>query len=65
MTARLLLTLTEAAESVGMSVDTIRRATKATDPAKFPHPLPSKLVGHARRIKATDLAAWVDSLPDG
>ena len=49
MTARLLLSLTEAAESVGMSVDTIKRATKATDPARFPHPLPSKLVGNARR----------------
>lgn len=65
MTERILLTLAQAAESVGMSVDTIRRATKATDPARFPHPLPSKLAGNVRRIKATDLAAWVDAMPDG
>ena len=42
-----------------------RRAVKATDPAKFPHPLPAKKVGKAYRIKADDLAAWVDALPDG
>lgn len=65
MTARLLLTLTEAAEAVGMSELTMRRAVKATDPAKFPHPLPAKKVGKAYRIKADDLAAWVDALPDG
>ena len=64
MTARLLLSLAEAAESVGMSVDTIRRAIKATDPTKFPHPLPAKRAGNAHRIRAVDLAAWVDQLPD-
>ena len=65
MTARLLLTLTEAAEQVGMSQQTIRRAVKATDPGKFPHPLPAKRVGTSYRIRAVDLAAWVDALPDG
>lgn len=52
-------------ERVGYSEKTMRRAIKATDPDKFPHPLPSKLGGGAYRIKAADLDAWVDSLPDG
>jgi len=61
MSDRILPTLAEAGERVGYSEKTMRRAIKATDPDKFPHPLPSKLAGGAYRIKATDLNAWVDS----
>ena len=65
MSDRILLTLAEAGERVGYSEKTMRRAIKATDPDKFPHPLRAKLAGGSYRIKATDLDAWVDALPDG
>ena len=57
--SRMLLTLTEAAESVGYSPDTLRRATKATDPSKFPPPL--KRGTRTTRWRSGDISAWLKS----
>lgn len=65
MTARVLLTVTEAAESVGCAVGTIRKAIRATDPNTFPPPLKAKLGSRGQHlIRPADLDAWADSLPD-
>lgn len=66
------MSLPEAAEEVGVSVDTLRRAIHATDPAQFPPPLAAKRMtkrgstdrNAPYRIPASALQAWIDSLPD-
>jgi hypothetical protein len=64
MTVRLAYSVAEAAEAVSMSIDTIRRAMKATDPAAFPPPLRAKRTPKKTLILAQELDRWVDSLPD-
>ena len=67
-TPKIAYTLTEAAAQVSVSVDTLRRAIKATDPAAYPPPLPAKNAGSDRkpsyRITHAALTAWLDSLAD-
>lgn len=64
MTARLAYSVPEAAEAVGVSESTIRRAIAATDPAKYPPPLDAGRHGPAGKyvIAAGDLKSWVQSL---
>jgi len=62
--ATYLLTLKEAAAQTGLSIDTMRRAIKATDVNAFPPPLRAKFVGGAYRIKSSVLDDWIDALPD-
>ena len=66
--ARIAYRLDEAAEAVGVSPMTIRRAIAATKPDAFPPPLRAKNVGTDRkrsyRISHVDLVAWFDSLKD-
>jgi len=65
LSERVALTLKEAADLTPFSVDTLDRATKATDPQSFPPPLRAKRDSKGRRIVlARDLSAWLDSLPD-
>lgn len=65
LSERVALTLKEAAELTPFSVDTLERATKATDPHAFPPPLRAKRDSRGRRIVlARDLSSWLDSLPD-
>ena len=58
----------EAAEQVSVSVDTIRRAIRATKPDAYPPPLAAKNAGTDKkpsyRISHTNLTAWYDSLKD-
>ncbi len=62
---KMLLTLSEAAARVPWSVDIIRKAIHATDPAAFPPPLKAKRGPRGQHIiRPVDLQAWVDSLPD-
>ena len=64
-TERRLLTLAQAADSVGYHESVMRRAIHATDPTAFPPPLKAKRDGKGRyRIRPVDLDAWVDSLED-
>lgn len=66
--SRILYTIPEAAEQVSVSVATIRRAIKATDPNAFPPPLRAKRVSGEKRavygVEHAALMAWVDSLKD-
>ncbi len=66
--SKLAYSISEAAESSGQSMDTIKRALRATDPKVFPPPLRAKRAGAAtnskRLILATELQRWLDSLPD-
>lgn len=64
MTTRILYTLSEAAEQVGLSVPTMRRAIKSTDPQAFPPPLRAKLAGGSYRIAHDELERWAKSLTD-
>ena len=61
-------TLEQAAAAAAFSVDTMRKAIKATDPQAFPPPLRAKRGGTEKkpsyRVLASDLDAWLDSLPD-
>jgi hypothetical protein len=61
-------TIPEAAEQVSVSVSTINRAIRATDPNAFPPPLKAKRIGTekkpAYRILHSVLEAWANSLPD-
>jgi len=63
-----LMKLAEAAEEASVSVDTLRRAIRATDPNAYPPPLRAKRTGSERkpeyRIQASALEAWINSLPD-
>lgn len=62
---KILLTVTEAAELVPWSVDVIRRAIRATDPAAFPPPLKAKRGPRGQHvIRPADLESWAESLPD-
>ena len=58
MTER-LLTLTQAAEMTAMSVDTIRKAIRTTDPDAFPPPLRAKRASKGLRVLLSDLTAWM------
>jgi hypothetical protein len=62
------LPLGKAAEAVGQSVDTLKRAIHATDPASFPPPLRAKRAGTASNsgylVLVSELERWVNSLPD-
>lgn len=62
------LTLAEAADYAGVSVDTIKRAGRATDPEKYPHPLRLKRAGKASNaqllVLRADLDDWLDRMPD-
>ena len=60
MTAPLAYPLAEAAKAAGVSIDTLRKAIRATEP---PY-LRAKKAGTKWLIKASDLADWLDSLPD-
>lgn len=55
----------EAAAAAGVSVQTIRKALRATDPASYPPPLRSRGrhgVGGRWAIDPADLTDWRDSL---
>lgn len=58
----------EAAEQVGVSSDTIRRAIRATKPGTFPPPLRAKNFGTEKkpsfRILHDVLIAWANSMKD-
>ena len=60
--------LPDAAKAAGVSVDTLRKAIHATDPAAFPPPLRAKRKGTSEHapyyITPSELARWVDSWPD-
>jgi hypothetical protein len=65
---RIAYDIKQAAEQVSVSVDTIRRAIRATDPGAYPPPLKAKQTGSdkkpAYRILHADLEAWASSLKD-
>lgn len=66
---RIAYDIKQAAEQVSVSVDTIRRAIRATDPNAYPPPLPAKRMGSSDRkpsyrISHPALMAWFNSLPD-
>ena len=65
---KIAYTLAEAADAASVSIDTLRRAIRATDPSVYPPPLRAKRTGTekrpAYRIQAAELQAWIDSLPD-
>ena len=52
--------LREAASIKRVSVDTLRRAIKATEG----NTLAAKKAGKGYRVKASDLDAWFEGLPD-
>lgn len=60
--------LDEAAEQVGVSVDTIRRAIRATKPGVYPPPLRAKNFGTEKkpsyRVLHDVLMAWAASMKD-
>lgn len=64
--ARVAYSVEEAATATSMSVSTIRRALRSTDPAAFPPPLRAKKAGLKGKllIPATELSRWLESLPD-
>lgn len=66
--SKLLYTLPEAAAEVSVSVDTLRRAIRSTDPAAYPPPLKAKNAGSDKkpsyRIPHAALVAWAESLAD-
>ncbi|MGZ4519088.1 MAG: hypothetical protein ACXVXP_05860 [Mycobacteriaceae bacterium] len=62
---RILYTIPDAAEQVSQSVDTIRRAIKATGHEKDgPPPLRAKRDGRKYLIQHEALVAWAASLRD-
>jgi DNA-binding MurR/RpiR family transcriptional regulator len=65
---KILYTIPQAAEQVGVSPATISRAIKATDPNAYPPPLQAKNAGSDKkksyRIEHRALEAWADSLKD-
>lgn len=54
----------EAAEAVGVSRDTVRKAIHSTDGRNGIPPLPAKLVGSRYSIAWADLMEWHKSLPN-
>ena len=66
--SRIAYDLKQAAEQVSVSIDTIRRAIRATDPNAYPPPLKAKRSGSdkkpAYRVLHADLEAWASSLKD-
>jgi predicted DNA-binding transcriptional regulator AlpA len=64
VTAPLAYKLKDAAEAVGQSQATLRRAIHATDPTAFPPPLRAKSTSRGFLILATELDRWLGSLPD-
>ena len=64
MSARLLLSLAEAAESVGLSQDYVRRALKSDGSPGSPPPLPAKKLAGAYKIRPAVLDDWTDRLED-
>jgi excisionase family DNA binding protein len=60
MSDRLAYTLSEAAEMVGRSVDTLRREIKRTDEKR----LPAKQHGGRYLIRRADLEDWLEKLED-
>ena len=66
--SRIAYDLKQAAEQVSVSIDTIRRAIRATDPNAYPPPLRAKRTGSEKkpsyRVSHTNLMAWYDSLKD-
>lgn len=66
MTApKLAYTVREAADSAGVSVGHIRHAIKSTDDTTMPHLKAKFLGGRAGyRIRAVDLADWIDRWQD-
>jgi len=54
------LTLREAAENYSVSVDTLRKAIKATDPNAYPPPLTARRHGTASNSKTTVLVSEMD-----
>ena len=60
--------LPDAAQVSGLSIDTLKRAIRATDPKAWPPPLRAKKGGHAQNaqivILHADLMAWLASFPD-
>lgn len=66
--SKVAYTIPEAAEQVSVSIDTLRRAIRATDPATYPPPLKAKRTGSLKkpsyRISHTELMAWFNSLAD-
>ena len=66
--SKIAYTLPEAAEQVGVSVDTIRRAIRQTKPNVYPPALRAKNAGTDRkpsyRILHAELLAWAESLQD-
>lgn len=60
-----LMSVREVADLTPWSVDTIKRAIRATDPSAFPPPLKAKKGAKgAYAITAADFHAWIDSLED-
>lgn len=55
--ARLAYTVPQAADQLGISVDTVRKAIRTGE-------LKAKLVGRKQIIRAADLGAWLSGLPD-
>lgn len=65
-TTQISLSIAQAAALTGVSARTIDRATKATDAEALGVPLlRTRLIGSRRVIRAKDLQAWVDELPEG
>lgn len=57
-------TVDEAADATSLSVSTVRRALRSTDPSAFPPPLRAKRAGTKQLIEADELRRWVASFPD-
>lgn len=63
--ARIGVDIATAAELVGFSADTIRRAIRKTKAdGVFPPPLAAKRTPKGYRIRTAALEAWFDALPD-
>lgn len=59
------MSLAEAAAETPFSIDTLRRALRATDPRTFPPPLRAKRDSKGRHVVlAGELQRWLDSLED-
>ncbi|GGL27443.1 hypothetical protein H9L10_03705 [Phycicoccus endophyticus] len=60
-----VMSLQDVAAQTPWSVDTIRRAVRATDPDSFPPPLKAKRGPKGSYvIREQDFREWIDGLPD-
>jgi hypothetical protein len=60
-----VMSLAEVAAQTPWSVDTIRKAVRATDPSTFPPPLKAKRGSKGQYVvRAEDFKAWIDQLDD-